>query len=290
LVPRSKNASASATQIGTPVVPSHQDEVLHGRGRHRKLSSPCTTNSSGQAGLPNNPRHQKVSPSKLAINRHSLGWRHIGTPRAHHLGCILNHYCSTYGHRPNTLDKPTRPRAGTIQNGCNSGPNQRGSPHLGRGRSNLPDVHLRPTGIEEANHQCLLTNVFGNLEQEHGGLRQYLSERQNVAYGNITAVDLEINFEHMHRAWDPQNPGESLFKKIQECVDYSESGVSLIGNPQQINLVYAKIFATGHFMRACRRWIEKTCHRKNLDAIQISRCCGSPSAQANAGRIRCQIR
>jgi hypothetical protein len=31
-------------------------------------------------------------------------------------------------------------------------------------------------------------------------------------YGNITAVDLEINFEHMHRAWDPQQPVESLFK------------------------------------------------------------------------------
>jgi hypothetical protein len=25
-------------------------------------------------------------------------------------------------------------------------------------------------------------------------------------YGNITAVDLEIIFEHMRRAWDPQQP------------------------------------------------------------------------------------
>jgi hypothetical protein len=25
-------------------------------------------------------------------------------------------------------------------------------------------------------------------------------------YGNITAVDLEINFEHMRRAWEPQQP------------------------------------------------------------------------------------
>jgi hypothetical protein len=25
-------------------------------------------------------------------------------------------------------------------------------------------------------------------------------------YGNIAAVDLEINFEHMRRAWDPQQP------------------------------------------------------------------------------------
>jgi hypothetical protein len=31
-------------------------------------------------------------------------------------------------------------------------------------------------------------------------------------YVNITAVDLEINFENMRRAWDPQQPVESLFK------------------------------------------------------------------------------
>jgi hypothetical protein len=33
-------------------------------------------------------------------------------------------------------------------------------------------------------------------------------------YGNITVVDLEINFEHMRRSWDPQQPVESLFKQI----------------------------------------------------------------------------
>jgi hypothetical protein len=76
-------------------------------------------------------------------------------------------------------------------------------------------------------------------------------------YGNITAVDLEINFEHMRRAWDPQQPVESLFNQLQDCADYSEAGCVLIGHPQQINFGYAKIFATGHFMSACRRWNEK---------------------------------
>jgi hypothetical protein len=33
-------------------------------------------------------------------------------------------------------------------------------------------------------------------------------------YGNITAFDLEINFENMRRAWDPQQPVETLFKQI----------------------------------------------------------------------------
>jgi hypothetical protein len=76
-------------------------------------------------------------------------------------------------------------------------------------------------------------------------------------YGNITTVDLEINFEDMRRAWDPQQPVETLFKQIQDCADYSESGDVLIGHPQQINVGYATIFATGHFMSACRRWNEK---------------------------------
>jgi hypothetical protein len=76
-------------------------------------------------------------------------------------------------------------------------------------------------------------------------------------YGNITAVDLEINFEHMRRAWDPQQPVETLFKQIQDCADYSEAGGVLIGHPQQVNVGYANIFATGHFMSACRRWNEK---------------------------------
>jgi hypothetical protein len=51
-------------------------------------------------------------------------------------------------------------------------------------------------------------------------------------YGNITTVDLEINFEHMRRALDPQQPVESLFKQIQDCADYSEAGGVLIGHLQ----------------------------------------------------------
>jgi hypothetical protein len=81
-------------------------------------------------------------------------------------------------------------------------------------------------------------------------------------YGNITAVDLDINFEHMRRAWDPHQPVETLFKQIQDCADYSEAGGVLIGHPRQINVGYAKIFATGQFMSACRRWNEKSAAEK----------------------------
>jgi hypothetical protein len=44
----------------------------------------------------------------------------------------------------------------------------------------------------------------------------------------------------MRRAWDPQQPVETLFKQIQDCADYSEAGGVLIGHPQQINIGYEK--------------------------------------------------
>jgi hypothetical protein len=81
-------------------------------------------------------------------------------------------------------------------------------------------------------------------------------------YSNITAVDLEINFEHMRRAWDPHQPVETLFKQIQDCADYSEAGGVPIGPSQQINVGYAKIFATGHFMSACLHWNDKPAAEK----------------------------
>jgi hypothetical protein len=86
---------------------------------------------------------------------------------------------------------------------------------------------------------------------------RYMLDHLFETYGNITVVDLKINFEHMRRAWDTQQPFESMFKQIQNCADYSEAGGFLIDHPQQISIGYAKIFATGHFMSACRRWNEK---------------------------------
>jgi hypothetical protein len=107
---------------------------------------------------------------------------------------------------------------------------------------------------------------------------RYMLDHLFDTYSTITSVDLEINFEHMRRAWDSQQPVETLFKQIQYCDDYSEAGGVPIDPSQQINVGYAKIFATGHFMSACRRWNEKK-PLKNLDSIQVPLRSRSPSAQ-----------
>jgi hypothetical protein len=92
----------------------------------------------------------------------------------------------------------------------------------------------------------------------------------------------------MRQAWDPQQPVETLFKQIQDSADYSEAGGVLIGHPQQINVGYAKIFATGHFMSACRRWnknppAEKLGHNSNCIlqplTVNTSKCRDNPLPQ-----------
>jgi hypothetical protein len=78
-----------------------------------------------------------------------------------------------------------------------------------------------------------------------------------LTYGSITPLDLEHYFEHMRKAWDPQQPVETLFKKIKDWADYAEAGEVAIVHAHHINVAYAKIFATYTFTSACRRWNEK---------------------------------
>jgi hypothetical protein len=78
-----------------------------------------------------------------------------------------------------------------------------------------------------------------------------------LSYGSITAVDIEKNFENMRKAWDPQQPVETLFKKIQDCVEFEEAGGVAIGLAQKLSSAYSKIFKSGKFNSACRRWDEK---------------------------------
>jgi hypothetical protein len=101
--------------------------------------------------------------------------------------------------------------------------------------------------------EILNDNIVGYANISARDMLDHLFE----TYVNITAVPLEINFEHMRRAWDPQHPVDTLFKQIQYCADYSEAGDVPLGPSQQINAGYETIFATGHVMSTCLRWNEK---------------------------------
>jgi hypothetical protein len=84
-----------------------------------------------------------------------------------------------------------------------------------------------------------------------------------TTYDSIALVDLDHNFEATRKRWDPQQPVETMFKQIQESVDYSEAGGAPIGAAQQISGGYTKIFDTGSFMSDCHLWNEKEEDDKN---------------------------
>jgi hypothetical protein len=116
------------------------------------------------------PDYQTIHATRKFLQANSRAIdTHLGGGTLGHLGLIISD--ASYAMIvPTTADEPTLwvtpnpPRTGTSNNGWNSGPNQRRSPHLGRGCSDLPDMHLRPTSIEEANHWRLRANVLGHLE------------------------------------------------------------------------------------------------------------------------------
>jgi hypothetical protein len=86
-------------------------------------------------------------------------------------------------------------------------------------------------------------------------------------YGNITAVDMEIDFEHAPGLGSSTASRVPVQANSRLCRLLWSRGV-LIGKPQQINVGYAKIFATSHFMSACRRWNEKDAIEKTWTQLK----------------------
>jgi hypothetical protein len=65
--------------------------------------------------------------------------------------------------------------------------------------------------------EILNDNMVGYVNISERDMFDHLFE----TYIKITAFHLEINCEHMHPAWDPQQQVETFFKQIQDCADYS---------------------------------------------------------------------
>jgi hypothetical protein len=73
----------------------------------------------------------------------------------------------------------------------------------------------------------------------------------------------------MLEAWDSQQPVEIMFTQIQDCVDFAEAGGVAIGAAQKLSSAYSKIFKSGKFNSAYRRWDEKLEADKTWNSFKI---------------------
>jgi hypothetical protein len=106
------------------------------------------------------PYYQTIHATRKFIQANSRAIdTHLGGGTSGHLDLIILHAAyamisPTTNEEPTLWVTPNAPGIGTSNNGWISGPNQRRSPYVGRGCSNVPNMHLRPAGVEEADHQC----------------------------------------------------------------------------------------------------------------------------------------
>jgi hypothetical protein len=68
----------------------------------------------------------------------------------------------------------------------------------------------------------------------------------------ITPTELTQNYERLNTPYDPNQPIEMLFQKIQDARAFAVSGVQPYGTAMIVNVAYTLVFNTGLFPDACR--------------------------------------
>ncbi len=78
------------------------------------------------------------------------------------------------------------------------------------------------------------------------------------AYANITPADVQANDSHMKAGYDVNLPIETLFKQIENAIDYASAGNTPYTPAQVLTIAYQILFQTGIFADDCRDWKRQT--------------------------------
>jgi hypothetical protein len=73
-------------------------------------------------------------------------------------------------------------------------------------------------------------------------------------YDMIAPTELTHNYERLNAPYDPSQPIETLFKKIQVARAFAVAGGQPYGATMIFNVAYTLVFNTGLFPDACRAW------------------------------------
>ena len=74
------------------------------------------------------------------------------------------------------------------------------------------------------------------------------------AYANITPADVQANDTHMKAGYDVNLPIETLFRQIENAIDYASAGNTPYTPAQVLTIAYQILFQTAIFADDCRDW------------------------------------
>jgi hypothetical protein len=88
-------------------------------------------------------------------------------------------------------------------------------------------------------------------------------------YDMIAPTGLTQNYERLNTPYDPNQPIESLFQKIQDAWAIAITGGRPYGDAIIVNVVYTLVFNTGLFLDACQTWQVRPAAQKTWTDFKI---------------------
>jgi hypothetical protein len=88
-------------------------------------------------------------------------------------------------------------------------------------------------------------------------------------YAMIAPTELTQNYESLNTPYDPNQPIEMLFQKIQDARDFAVADVHPYGAAMIVNVAYTLVLNTGLFPDACRTWQSRAISAKTWAQFKI---------------------
>jgi hypothetical protein len=88
-------------------------------------------------------------------------------------------------------------------------------------------------------------------------------------YAMIAPTELTQNYERLNTPYDPNQPIETLFQKIQDARAFVVAGGQHYGAAMIVSVAYTLIFNTGFFPDACRAWQSRAIAGKTWAQFKI---------------------
>jgi hypothetical protein len=86
----------------------------------------------------------------------------------------------------------------------------------------------------------------------------------------IAPAELTQNYERLNTSYDPNQPIEMLFQKIQDARAFAVAGGQPYGTTMIVNVAYTLVFNMGLFPDACRAWQSRAIAEKTWAQFKIA--------------------
>ena len=118
--------------------------------------------------------------------------------------------------------------------------------------------------IEDVYVRELRNQYTGYLSVSTRNILDHLLRR----YSKITTANLDHNKKQMDDPYDPSDPIDTYFKRIDNAVQFASDGDIPFTQKQIMQTAYHAIFATGLYVDACKIWRNKPEHEKTWNALK----------------------